>query len=361
MRSIYLPASIIIVLTLVCMAHGGELPLSAELKLYGTYVDNIFQTASPESDYISLTYLDASYDITSGASVFYNTNLNLFSEHPYLHSHTHYLGTGYEREVSDGKGILYLGGKLGLRQNTPEYDPYDRREGNTYAGMKYYITDTIMARMGYSLGYESYPNYQLFSFLENQGFLQISKFFQSRTTLQLEANGGRREYMNMDSDNGRDFANRVTGSVKIAQSLSDNTGLQLQYLWHRASKDIVDGDYLDGDYYSIEDFFEDEYNYSGHEYRAVLKYLGPWRTTLKGTINKDNREYNSTSLYDEDAERKDSDITILLEVEKKFSLSPGSFPDLALHIQFLHRDNNSNDPYYEYSANILSLGTKAAF
>jgi hypothetical protein len=32
-----------------------------------------------------------------------------------------------------------------------------------------------------------------------------------------------------------------------------------------------------------------------------------------------------------------------------------------LHIQFLHRDNNSNDPYYGYSANILSLGTKAAF
>ncbi len=361
MRRIHLTASIIIVLTLSCMAHGGELPMSAELKLYGTYVDNIFQTASPESDYISLSYLDASYDITSGASVFYNTNLNLFSEHSYLRSHTHYLGTEYEREISEGKGILHLGGKLGLRQNTPEYDPYDRREGNAYTGVKYYITDTIMARAGYSLGYESYPNYQTFSFLENQGFLQISKFFQSRTTLRLEVGAGRREYLNLDSDNSRDFANRVTGLAKIAQSLTDNTGLQLQYSWHRASKDIVDGDYLEGDYYSIEDFFEDEYNYSGHEYRAVLKYLGPWRTMFKGTINKESREYNISFLYDEDMERKDSDITILLEVEKKFSLPLGSFPDLALHIQFLHRDNSSSDPYYDYSANILSLGTKAAF
>jgi hypothetical protein len=343
------------------MAHGVELPMSAELKLYGTYVDNIFQTASPESDYISLSYLDASYDITSGASVFYNTNLNLFSEHSYLRSHNHYLGTEYEREISDGKGILHLGGKLGLRQNTPEYDPYDRREGNAYTGVKYYITDTIMARAGYSLGYESYPNYQTFSFLENQGFLQISKFLQSRTTLRLEVGAGRREYMNMDSDNNRDFANRITGLAKIAQSLTDNTGLQLQYLCHRASKDIVDGGYLEGDYYSIEDFFEDEYNYSGHEYRAVLKYLGPWRTILKGTINRENREYDASSLYNEDTERKDSDITILLEVEKKFSLPLGSFPDLALHIQFLHRDNNSSDPYYDYSASILSIGTKATF
>jgi hypothetical protein len=92
-----------------------------------------------------------------------------------------------------------------------------------------------------------------------------------------------------------------------------------------------------------------------------LKYLGPWRTMLKGTINKENREYNASSLYNEDMERRDSDITILLEVEKRFSLPLGSFPDLALHIQFLHRDSNSNDPYYDYTANILSLGTKAAF
>jgi hypothetical protein len=357
MKRLYaLLTSIIMASLLVHTVNSDELPISANLKVYGTYIDNIFQTALSESDCVTLTYLDTSYDVTPGASIFYDANVNLFSEHSDLRNHVHHLGFDYERKVSDGVGLLSLGGTLGFRQNTPEYDPYDRRAGNVYAALKYYLAETILGKMGYRMDYESYPNYEAADFLENYGFLQFSKFFQSRTTLQVWADAGRREYLNLDTKNGGSYAAQVTSSIKIAQSLTDVTGLQLQYLRHWS---IGDDQIMQDGYYSLEDFLEDDYSYSSRECQITLKHLGPWSTVAKGTLSRKSRRYRVPSIYTADQTRRDKDITLFLEVEKKFSLPLGSFPALALHIQFLHRRNSSNDPYYDYSANIFSIGTKA--
>jgi hypothetical protein len=256
-----------------------------------------------------------------------------------------------------------------------------------------------MGKVGYSLEYESYPNYQTFSFLENYGSMQLSKFFQTRTTLQVGMDAGRRSYLNLDGDSGGDYVTQMTASAKIAQSLADHTGVQLQYLWHRAPKSIADDQYREIGYYSVEDILEDEYDYSSHKYQVTLKHIGPWRTVLKGTLSKENRKYNNSSsyiaYYDDFQEieigniptfarfrrrfllseylfpdptsyateevREDSNIAFFLEVEKKFSLPLSSFQDMALHIEFLHRKSDSSDPYYDHSTNMLSIGTKVAF
>ena len=353
-------ASIAMAFLLIYTVHSGELPVSANLKLYGTYIDNVFQTYLPESDYITLTYLNTSYDVTPGASIFYNANFSLFSEHSDLRNHTHYLGTDYERAIFQGKGRLYLGGRLGLRQNTPEYTSYDRRSGKAYTTLKYYLTKTTLAKMGYGIEYGNYPNLRTFNSLENYGSLQLSKFFQTRTTLQAMVEGGRREYTNMSDDSSKSYASQVTGSLKLAQSLADNTGLQLQYLWHHAPHGM-DEQYIEDAYYSAEEFFDDEYAYSGSEYRTILKHIAPWRTTLKASFSMKDRNYNVPSLYTMSGSREDRDVTFRFEVEKKFSLSLGTATDFALHIQFLNKRNNSNDSYYDYSTNMLSIGTKMAF
>jgi len=357
-KTMTLLASIVMMFLTIYTVHSGELPVSADLKLYGTYIDNVFQTYLPESDYVTLTYLNTSYDVTPGASIFYNANFSLFSEHSDLQNHTHYLGTDYEGVIFQNKGRLYLGGKLGLRQNTSEYAAYDRRSSNAYATLKYYLTKTTVAKMGYGMEYGSYPNLSTFNFLENYGFLQLSKSFQTRTTLQAMFEAGRRDYPNMSDDSSGSYTSQITGSVKLAQSLANKTGLQLQYLWHHAPHGVEE-QYIEDAYYSAEEFFDDEYAYSGSEYRAVLKHMAPWRTTLKASISMKDRNYNVPSLYTMSGSREDRDVTFRFEVEKKFSL--GAATDFALHMQFLNKRNNSNDSYYDYSTNMLSIGTKVAF
>ena len=353
-------ASIAIILLLIQAISSDELPVSVDLKIYGTYIDNVFQNDLPESDYVSLTYLDTSFNISPGASIFYDANFNLFSEHSDLQNYTHNLGTEYERAIFQDKGRLYLGGELGLRQNTSEYSDYNRRSGNAYMTLKYYLTKTTLARIGYGIEYGSYPDFRTFSFLENYGFLQLSRFFQTRTTLQAMLEAGRRDYPEMNDDGAESYTNRITGSVKLAQSLADNTGLQLQYLWHYAPRGIEE-QYIEDNYYSAEEFFDDEYTYSGVEYRAVLKHIASRRTILKASFSMKDKEYNVPSIYTESGIRKDRDIAFQFEIEKGFSLPLGTDTDFALHIQFLHKRNNSNDSYYDYSTNIISIGTKAAF
>jgi hypothetical protein len=359
-KSTILLAFIAVFFLLTKVAYSEELPLSAQLKLYGTYIDNVFQTYLPESDYVTLTYLDTSYDISPEASIFYDANFNLFSQHNDLQNHTHYLGTDYERSVFEGNGRLYLGGKVGIRQNTSEYSDYNRRSIDTYATLKYYLTQTTLAKVGYALEYGNYPNLNTFNSMENYGFFQLSRFFQTKTTLQGMLEAGRRDHPDMIDDGNESYTSQFTGSLKLAQSLGDNTGLQLQYLWHYAPRGL-DELYIEDAYYSAEEFFDDEYTYSGSEYRTVLKHLAPWRTTLKASFSMKDRNYNEPSFYIESRNREDREITFRFEIEKSFSLPLSSATDFALHIQFFHRKNESNDSYYDYSTNILSIGTKATF
>lgn len=349
--------SVAIILLIVNSVFSDDLPISADLKLYGTYVDNIFQTNLPESDYAALTYLNTAYYMTPETSIFYDANINLFSEHSDLQNHIHYLGADYERGIFGDKGNLYLEGKLELRQNKTEYESYDRRSGDIYATLKYYLTKTILLKSGYGMEYGSYPNFQTFNFLENYGFLQLSKFFQSRTTLQIAVDAGWRQYPNMSDDSENGYASMISGSAKLAQSLADKTGLQLKYKWHHAPHGI-DEQYIENAYYSTEDLIDDEYSYSGSEYMIVLKHVTSWQATLKAVFSMGSREYNSTSIYIDGGTRKDNDITFRLEAEKEILFDAADF---AIHVQFLHKRNESNDSYYNYSTNMLSIGTKAAF
>jgi len=70
--------SIIAAILLITNIASAELPLSVDLKLYETYVDNIFQTSTPVPDYVSLMYLDALYGLGTNTLINYNSNFNLF-------------------------------------------------------------------------------------------------------------------------------------------------------------------------------------------------------------------------------------------------------------------------------------------
>lgn len=338
----------------------GESPVSADLNLYGTYIDNIYQASFPESDYISLTQLDLSYDFDSGMSIFYDVRLSLFSKHSELHNHDHSLGIGHEKEIFQGKGTLFYGSGLELRQNTIEYDFYNYYNGSVYTDLKYHFSETFTSKAGFSIDYEHYPNYQPFSFFENSGFLQFSKSFQTKTSLHLGLNAGLRKYPNLDDQKGIDYSTKLTSTVKVGQSLTEKTGLQLLYSWNYLPQSIEYNEILEKGYFFIEDILEDEYSFSSHKYQITLKHIGLWNTMLKGTLSRENRTYN-VPIDTKNEKRTDNNSTFYLEIEKKLSPPIDSFKDLSLNIGFLYRKSKSNDPDFDYYTNITSLGIKAAF
>jgi hypothetical protein len=330
----------------------AETPLSANLKVYEAYIDNLFQTSTPDSDYITLMNLDASFDLSPNTSAIYNVDVNLFNEYSDLHNQTHYLSINHKKALFDEQGILYFGGRMGLRDNTSEYAYNNYRSAGAYSNLKYYLTQTAYAQAEYRIKYENHQNYQNYTSFENYGSVQINKSFSTKTTLQARFEAGRRDYVNFDDNRN---VNQVTGFVKVAQSLTDLTGLQLQYRWHNAPKSFP---YPVNDYYRMEDP-DDEYTYSGTLWQLILKHYAQWNIMLKGTLGRDKRLYN-TSINDKQG-RNDTSNIVSLEIEKRILSGNSLLRNTSLHLQFLHKTTKSNDPYYQSSTNIFSMGTGISF
>ncbi|MGQ9611160.1 MAG: hypothetical protein ACUVWN_17815 [bacterium] len=349
MRPIFISIIFLIVTNLAC----AELPISVNLKMYETYVDNIFQTSDPDSDYVTLLYLDLDYTVEQNTTITYNSNANFFYKYTDLHNQAHYLSLEHEKNLLQNKGRLYFGTGLGLHDNRELYSFYDHHIVGSYIGFKYHLTETTSTQMEYQIDLKNYPGYPIYNSLENYGYLQLSKSFQtSRTTIQTRIDLGRRIYTNNIA--GKNYIDQVTGSIKIAQSLTDLTGLQLKYSQHHASPFPFEDSFIQ-DYYTNE--FEDDYNYSGKEIRLTLKHITPWNVLLKTSLIRKSKLFNALSFGTDGQTRKDSNTDILIEIEKQLS----SFNGMSLYLEFLRRKNNSNDQYHDFSISMFSTGMKFVF
>ncbi|MBD3182161.1 hypothetical protein GF312_07710 [Candidatus Poribacteria bacterium] len=400
--------------TLICMliflfltgtAYSQEIPLAARLMLHGAYADNIFQIKDAQEDYVGITDLDLLYSLTPELSLGYSFSSSLFYENSSLTNYSNHLSFNYEKYINGDKGILNIDGEINNRQNTPEYDIYDRNLAGLMSDLSYSISDSMQGKFDYKLQYQDYMNLDKFSFLENYGSLQFSRFFESRTTLQLNANLGYRSYYNY-SDEGNDKALQTTFILKIAQSIADLTGIQLKYIHHRIPiiLDIEDNNEITEDkpvkdniifyrknsplrnrlnqrpiiralirlnqarlmlkglfaedmyetqgFYTVEDFLNNEYNYSSNGYNITLKHFASWGIKLEGSFSREIRKYQFN-------DQRDSNKVIMFNFEKEFI--PNSFPAFTLNIQIYNRKNQSTLAIYDYSFSIFSLGTEFVF
>ncbi|MGB9598113.1 MAG: hypothetical protein ACPL7B_17635, partial [Candidatus Poribacteria bacterium] len=191
----YFILSMMLVTFIISFAYA-ELPLSIDFKLYGAYVDNLFQTSTPYSDYVTLLSLDTSLNLNESSSIQYASDINRFAEYSNLHNQTHYLGINHEKNILNGQGVLQLGGFLGLHNNALEYNYYDYRAINGHSSLKYYFSETLFLLAEYQAEYEDHHNFEDYSSFENFSAIQINKSFDTKTTIQTRLETGRRDYTN---------------------------------------------------------------------------------------------------------------------------------------------------------------------
>jgi hypothetical protein len=353
--------SLFIIMSFLCAVSivYAETPLSANLKVYEVYIDNLFQTSTPDSDYVTLMNLNASFDLSQNTSTIYSVDVNLFNEYSDLHNQTHSLSINHKKAIFDEQGILYFGGRMGLRDNTSEYAYNDYRSAGAYSNLKYYLTQTAYAQAEYQIKYENHQNYQNYTSFENYGSIQTNKSFSTKTTLQARFEAGRRDYVNFDDNRN---VNQVTGFVKVAQSLTDLTGLQLQYRWHNTTQRLPYFIRLLDSYNQMDDQ-DDEYAYSGSQWQLTLKSYTMWNMMIKSVFTREKRSYNPAIAIENPnvLERNDTITAFLLGIDKKISTQNRFIPESTLSVEFMHRRNNSSDPYYKSSTNILSIGTAFTF
>ena len=158
---------------------------------------------------------------------------------------------------------------------------------------------------------------------------------------------------------------QVTLYVRLAQSITQTTGLALQY---QTQKAITGSDrFISGLAYSYSQrsqLFDDPMSYEGYTVGGELTQLLPHNMIFKFNIYYTSKKYLQQGIYrdeetyDETTLRDDQLQTYLIRLQKSYA---GNVFGVILYMEYFGMRNNSNSYWYNYSNNYYSIGCDLQF
>ena len=372
-----------------------------------SYDNNAFRNYAGLSDNISQFSGYFAKDFSSEkwqSRLYYRGSYSLFAQYDARNYHYHQLGGAFSRVLSDGGNTLNLGINSSLRVNGTIYDYYNFQDASVYGNVKIVINSASNANLGYRLHGRRYSNLPDLNYSEHYFFARYIGFFQTRTTLMVESNYGLKIYQShitgtqpvqedgqgfegygthrggmghfgntgsmgdnshmseIESNNTNPGVGQWIGQFRLAQSLTNATGLRVEFTLRRNPGGEIR--YLAGQvsgYISEDELFDDHYGYESEELGTTLTQIFSGKVTLKASIDTRWKDYvkrnaldlNGDPVHDQSL-RKDREVQFWFSLGKSFSMPGGK--SISLMGEFYWIDNRSNDLYYNYQVSLISLG-----
>jgi len=372
--------------------------------LYGTVMDgNTFRNYENISDIIHQPQFSLFYDHASEKArvrFFYNGSAFLFDEFTSRQYFYHNIGITGSWRTDTAAPLLSWGiqGSRRFNQNDYNYYNYDFAQG--YLNFRFDKSQNREWVLGMQLNYRQYKELPEFSFLESAGFVRLSLFLKTRTTVMARIQAGYKQYAEAAADyeyiedmdwtekgsrgRGRGKGDnqdnqdveydrtvqvasegsgvlQLSGSLRIAQSVAAKTGVALEAAVQRnpaGGSRVLSGQ--DSGYETNDELFDDPYSYDMEEVSLELTQILPWSSSLKLGGSYTFKRYDRP-VYDlegnilEGTVRKDTLPAVWASLEKTFSIK-GVTRSMQVYIHYLYLNNDSNDAYYSYTNSITSVG-----
>ena len=423
--------------------------LEKSLSITSQYDDNAFGNFQKLSDYVTQLSLNLSGDYDKDYSVWtvsYVGNLNLFNKHAFRNYHAHTLGVSYamqlnpEEETEDSTGtdvsdsvsvsqdsvvevtkdssknFLFAGASLAGRFNRDSVNYYNDAYASGYVRLRWMLTESLVGRLTYTVGYRNYFNLTDLSNLENALSVHVmenvggtkliaeagygyKKYFSTTTdTTELlklgvtpggggpgkgkgkgkGSGGGSGDHRSEEVERGvvitrlsTPGTSQITLGVGLVRSISKETEIGVKYL--RRMSPSLNARYISGQfrgYGSNDDIYDDSYSYQSHEFSGFFKQSFPWAMTVGIQIGYMPKRYGRSaySLPDSlgrsaelSSSRKDQKFELNVELEKVFKFTNGFAKTLALQVGYYFLNNRSNDDFYRFTNNMISVGISTDF
>jgi hypothetical protein len=335
--------------------------LALEAAITGVIDDNIDNNALGVGDRITIGALSAGYDFplgSAGAQVYYLTSLKYFTTITERTYQSHTAGATFAVSLDqEDRTILNAGASYDVRTGRGAYAFYDSRMVSGVTTLKRYLSNSVMGRAGYSVRRAGFPGLELFDYAEHYGFIQATASFPPGSTVILQADLGAKYYTTAAGETVTSPAG-ATQSVMLArvgQALREGTGLSVtgsfRFNLRKESR------YLGMEYGPVSDdeIFDDHYGYEGpHAEATVTQILSPGTIVrLSGLIQR--RDYTNRPAYDSDwnvisGRREDRRWVVTLNLEKDLDEA-----GVSLGLEYDYAINHSNDAFYSYSNNTISI------
>jgi hypothetical protein len=162
-------------------------------------------------------------------------------------------------------------------------------------------------------------------------------------------------------------AGQWVNTLRLSQSVYRGVGLSGYFRLRRNFGDgwrYIDSSYLG--YVSEEELYDDRYGYESEELGLMLSMLLPFSSMARFGYDHYDKQYQRPVLdlngdpLPGDILRQDNRQAFWGRLEKTFSLGGGG-RSLRLSLEYYWLQNQSNDLYYDYKANIGTLGFQVNF
>lgn len=376
---------ILIVLIFALVPNNkGIAQLSGSIGYSWFFEDNPQRIPTGKSEYVNSVKSDLSLRIFDKEIYLnYSGNFNAFSIINDRTFQMHSLGLNYAfNTTNDDEENIFSGINYSMKKGTGEYSAYDFGQTSGFINGKFQINETFFLKPAYSTSYKIFPALNNLVHYENLISSQLSKFFETRTGIFLEAGIGSMNYSFKNeallpvngSASGKRYGKQSSNNtlsfnvvqfrtmLKISQSLFENTGINVHYLYRKNLKDNK-GVFQSADYiYSGDDeLWDDPYGYSSNEIGAELTQKILYDITLKLNAEFSNRHYtNNLSDTLNLAQRIDERFGLWGGISKTFEELP-IIDNLELSLEYLLINNSSNSAIFTYKNNMLLFGFQIGF
>lgn len=193
------------------------------LSVESGYDDNMFHnytaSAGASTDF-SLMY--GYFPQDRNWALNYTGSLTSFASYPDRLYSTQSLGASWALPLGDeGTNSLTFMGVGSFRLDGADYALYDYSQALFSASLRQQLTADLPIFLSYRLRYRNYQNFGELSYLEHVTSLGSMVFFESRTSIRVQADFGFKNYLNttfMPSDHG------ISGAAPSGSALSVNGG-----------------------------------------------------------------------------------------------------------------------------------------
>jgi hypothetical protein len=272
----------------------------------------------------------------------------------------------------EDQNVLTAGGLVGTSINRDDYEIFDHSQLSGFINYKYFANNWLINKFGYSFKAISFSSLDAFSYTEHAIFAHAAFAVTPTTTAIIQSDLGTKFYSSTPSGSSSSMrkgvmssllpsVTQLTGMAKLGQRITDELGVSIteRYQWNIQRQTR----YLSSDYGFISDdeLFDDHYGYEGFHTNIVITALLSESITLKLSGGLQDKLYSSLSAYDWAGnvvadQRVDARSYGNILLQKEF-IDLGFVLKTSLDVI----RNISNDAYYDYSNNAISLEISVPF
>lgn len=345
-----------------------------ELSNYSVYDDNIFKNYQQNSDIYQVPGLNLSR--TTQNMEFYLSGYSfLLQNNTALNNGVGTMGFDYYSIL--GENLFATAGlNYTQRVNNADYDYYDYFKLQGHGMLKWYSMKNGLSRIYFNLQSKNFPVENAWNHFEFGLRFQHNLYLVTGTTLRFELMPMVRNFMpyTYDYDNitYRDELPtlwQAKFNFRIAQSITQNFGGYTEFQYRHNPSESNPYDPVIQSFSPIDDYF----GYGGYEWHTNLKYKLTENLWLKSSAELYRDVYKNRAIYDYDfttgefavdsdgyyiplgENRKDTGFEMNFGISYKISKLFNLPSELFLDLEYANRVNESNDPYFDYENNSVSM------